>query len=58
MLPAIPFADIRGGSSLDLLKLFPGTARSLAAAAENSFGFVSRAASAIAMPLGDRASRG
>ncbi len=56
-LPAIPFADIRGGTSLDLLKLYPGTARALAAAAANSFGLVSRAASAVALPLGDRASR-
>jgi hypothetical protein len=56
-LPAIPFADIRGGTSLDLLKLFPGTARSLANAAANTFGMVSRAANAALMPLGDRASR-
>lgn len=56
-LPAIPFADIRGGTSLDLLKLYPETARALAAAAANSFGLVSRAANAVAMPLGDRASR-
>ncbi|HEY4940970.1 MAG TPA: hypothetical protein VII56_06040 [Rhizomicrobium sp.] len=56
-LPQIPFADIRGGTSLDLLKLFPDTARSLANAATNTFGMVSRAAGAVAMPLGDRASR-
>ncbi len=56
-LPPIPFADIRGGTSLDLLKLYPETARSLARAAVNTFGFVSRAASTVALPLGDRASR-
>jgi hypothetical protein len=56
-LPIIPFADIRGGTSLDLLKLFPDTARSLANAAANTFGMVSRAAHAALMPLGDRASR-
>ena len=56
-LPRIPFADIRGGTSLDLLKLFPDTARSLANAAANTFGLVSRAANAVAMPLGDKASR-
>jgi hypothetical protein len=56
-LSPIPFADIRGGTSLDLLKLFPDTARSLANAAANTFGPVSRAANAALMPLGDRASR-
>ncbi|MBV9420023.1 MAG: hypothetical protein JO348_09640 [Alphaproteobacteria bacterium] len=56
-LPVIPFADIRGGSSLDLLKRFPDTARALARSAVSTFGFVSRAAGAVALPLGDRASR-
>ena len=56
-LPEIPFADIRGGTALDLLERFPDTARSLAAAALNTFGFISRAAGAVAMPLGDHASR-
>ncbi len=56
-LPVIPFADIRGGNSLDLLKLYPDKARALAQAATNTFGFVSRAAAALALPLGDRASR-
>jgi hypothetical protein len=56
-LPQIPFADIRGGSALDLLKLYPDTARALAQAAVNTFGAVSRAAGALALPLGDRASR-
>ncbi|MEI9996031.1 MAG: hypothetical protein WDM91_15655 [Rhizomicrobium sp.] len=56
-LPEIPFADIRGGTSLDLLKRYPDGARALARAATNSFGFASRVASALALPLGDRASR-
>ncbi len=56
-LPAIPFADIRGGTPLDLLKLYPDTARALAKAATNSYGLLSRAAGAVALPLGDRASR-
>jgi len=56
-LPSIPFADIRGGNSVDLLKLYPDKARALARAATNTFGFASRAAAALALPLGDRASR-
>src|SRR5258707_9312327 len=56
-LPPIPYADIRGGNSLDLLKLYPDKARALARAAANTFGFASRAGAALALPLGDRASR-
>jgi hypothetical protein len=56
-LPPIPFVDIRGGTSLDLLKLHENTARALARAAINTFGVVSRAAAAALMPAGDRASR-
>jgi len=56
-LPQIPLADIRGGTSLDLLRLYPDKARALARAATNTFGFASRAAGALALPLGDRASR-
>ena len=56
-LPSIPFADIRGGTSVDLLKLYPDKARALARAATNTFGFASRAAATLALPLGDRASR-
>ena len=56
-LPPIPFADIRGGTSVDLLKIFPGKAEALARGATNTFGLASRAAGAVALPLGDRASR-
>ncbi|MEI9990506.1 MAG: hypothetical protein WDM86_10740 [Rhizomicrobium sp.] len=56
-LPNIPYADIRGGTSLDLLRLYPDKARALARAATGTFGFASRAAGALALPLGDRASR-
>ena len=56
-LPEIPFADIRGGTALDLLKLYPERAKALARAATNTFGVVSRTAGALALPLGDRASR-
>lgn len=56
-LPAIPLADIRGGTALDLLKLYPDRARALARAALNTHGFASRVAGALALPLGDRASR-
>jgi hypothetical protein len=56
-LPPIPFCDIRGGTSLDLLKAHEATARALASAAINTFGLVSRTAAAALMPAGDRASR-
>lgn len=56
-LPIIPLVDIRGGTALDLLKLYPDTARSLVRAALNTHGFVSRAAGTLALPFGDRASR-
>jgi hypothetical protein len=56
-LVEIPLVDIRGGTSLDLVKRFPQQARAIAQAATNTYGFVSRAAGAVALPLGDRASR-
>jgi hypothetical protein len=56
-LPVIPYADIRGRTSLDLLKLYPDTARALARAALDTHGFVSRAAGTLVLPFGDRASR-
>lgn len=56
-LPVIPYADIRGGTSLDLLERYPGRAHALVRAATGTFGFASRAAATVALPLGDRASR-
>ncbi len=52
----IPYVDIRGGSPVDLLRRDPESARRLAAVARETFGLASRAASAVAFPLGDRAS--
>jgi hypothetical protein len=53
----IPLVDNRGGTSLDLVKRFPDEARAIAQAATNTYGAVGRAAGAVALPLGDRASR-
>jgi len=53
----IPLVDMRGKSPVDLLASYPERARALVAAATTSFGLVSRAASLVALPLGDRASR-
>lgn len=53
----IPLIDLRGKSPVDLLRLHPGRAHALIAAATRSFGIASQMASAAAMPLGDRASR-
>ena len=52
-LVTIPLID---GSSVDLLRRFPDKARTLARAAENTFGLLSRAGSRIVLPLGDRVS--
>jgi len=52
-LVTIPLVD---GSSVDLLRRFPDKARTLARAAENTFGLLSRAGSRIVLPLGDRVS--
>lgn len=56
-LVEIPLIDIRGQSPVALTKAYPDKARALVSAAANTFGFVSRAASRIALPLGDRASK-
>jgi hypothetical protein len=53
----IPLVDLRGRSPAALVELYPEKARALIAAASNTFGLVSRAASAVALPLGDRASK-
>jgi hypothetical protein len=53
----IPLIDLRGKTPVDLLKAYPERARALVDAAKGSFGLVSRAASLVALPLGDRASR-
>ncbi len=57
MLAEIPLVDIRSGTPLDLLKLFPGRAEALAKAAAGTFGLASRVASRFIFPFGDRVSR-
>jgi hypothetical protein len=56
-LVEIPLIDIRGQSPVALTQAYPDKARALVSAATNTFGFASRAASRIALPLGDRASK-
>lgn len=53
----IPLIDLRGQTPVALLEAYPERARALVAAATNSFGAASRAASVLALPLGDRISR-
>src|SRR5215471_14950927 len=55
-LVEIPYADIRCGSPVDLLRLHVSRAKTLAGASTNTFGLVSRLASAALLPLSDRAS--
>lgn len=56
-LISIPYVDIRKGGPLDLLKGHLAGAHALVVAASGTFGALSRAASVVALPLGDRASR-
>lgn len=54
MLPTIPSIDLRnGGSLIDALMQDPERARSLINASKDAFGIASRAASAVALPVGD-----
>jgi hypothetical protein len=57
VLPEIPFADIRGGSPIDLLARFPDKAKALARATTGTFGVASRIGARVAFPYLDRASR-
>jgi hypothetical protein len=56
-LISIPYVDIRKGGPLDLLSGHLAGAHALVVAASGTFGALSRAASVVALPLGDRASR-
>ncbi len=56
-LVKIPYADIRGYTPLELLFLYRGRAHALVEAAAKTFGKPSCMASAVLMPLADRASR-
>jgi hypothetical protein len=56
-LISIPYVDIRKSGPLDLLKGHLAGAHALVVAASGTFGALSRAASVVALPLGDRASR-
>ena len=55
-LISIPYVDIRKGGPLDLLRGHLAGAHALVVAAAGTFGALSRAASLVALPLGDRAS--
>lgn len=55
---AIPFVDLRGKTPVDLLRAYPDKGRALVAAARRTLGFASLAASAVALPLTERRSRG
>jgi hypothetical protein len=57
VLPEIPFADIRGGSPIDLLARFSDRAKTLARATTGTFGIASRVGARVAFPYLDRASR-
>lgn len=53
----IPLIDIRKGSPADLLKLHTQKAIELIEASKNTFGFISKFAALIALPIGDKISR-
>ena len=53
----IQLIDLRGQTPVALLEAYPERACALVAAATNSFGVASRAASVLALPSGDRVSR-
>ncbi len=55
-LISIPYVDIRKGTPLDLLEGHLAGAHALVVAAAGTFGALSRTASLVALPLGDRAS--
>ena len=54
---SIPYVDNRGGTPPDLLRGHIAGMKALVLAATNTYGPLGRAASAAALPLGDRASR-
>ena len=54
---SIPYVDNRGGTPPDLLRGHVSGAKALVIAATNTYGPLGRAASAAALPVGDRASR-
>ncbi len=56
-LVKIPYVDLRGLTLLELLFLRRRSARALVEGAKMTFGEASRLASALAMPIADRASR-
>ena len=56
-LVKIPYVDIRGYTSLELLFLYRRSALALVEGAKRTFGETSRLASTLAMPWADRASR-
>ncbi len=52
----IPFVDLRGKTPIDLLRSYPDRAQALIKAARRTYGMVSYAASALALPFADKKS--
>ncbi len=52
----IPFIDLRGKTPIDLLRMYPDSAKSLIVAARRSYGLLSHLASAILLPFADKKS--
>lgn len=50
----IPFIDLRGKTAIDLLRAYPDKANALIRSARSTYGFASRLASFVFMPLADR----
>jgi hypothetical protein len=53
----IPFIDIRGSSPVQIVKDYADKARALIEASRDTFGTLSRVASVVALPLGDKLSK-
>ena len=56
-MKSIPFIDLRESTPGALLDAYPGNALALIRASRNAFGIASRAASTVALPIGDHFSR-
>lgn len=54
--PSIPFVDLRGKTLIDLLRAYPDKAAALVKGGRRSYGFLSDAAAALALPVTDKRS--
>lgn len=54
--PTIPFVDLRGKTLIDLLRAYPDKAAALVKGGRRSYGILSDAAAALALPLADKRS--